>query len=102
MEAQINAMYHLNVSNMYCDDVMGVIVSGYSLEKLILWIIEQKEKLSFYKSKSTDNMNLLKKVISNYPKDEQAEVMRYMRSNGAYMPFETIERLRQEFIPSYI
>lgn len=45
LEEQINAMYHLNISHMTSDEATGVIFTSYPLEKLVIWIVEKKEKV---------------------------------------------------------
>ncbi|MDW4028450.1 pathogenicity island protein [Staphylococcus saprophyticus] len=94
IQEQIDAMYHLNTSHMMCDDVAGVITVSYPLEKLVIWIIDQKEELNRFKTNSTKKLNLLKKLISNYTAKEQNEVMRYFKSNGSNKPIKTIDKLQ--------
>ena len=94
IQEQIDAMYHLNTSHMMCDDVAGVITVSYPLEKLVIWIIDQKEELNRFKTNSTKKLNLLKKLISNYTPKEQNEVMRYFKSNGSNKPIKTIDKLQ--------
>lgn len=94
IQEQIDAMYHLNTSHMMCDDVAGVISVSYPLEKLVIWIIDQKEELNRFKTNSTKKLNLLKKLISNYTAKEQNEVMRYFKSNGSNKPIKTIDKLQ--------
>ncbi|WP_436868559.1 pathogenicity island protein [Mammaliicoccus sciuri] len=93
-QEQIDAMYHLNTSHMMCDDVAGVITVSYPLEKLVIWIIDQKEELNRFKTNSTKKLNLLKKIITNYTPMEQNEVMRYFKSNGSNKPVKTIDKLQ--------
>ncbi|MDW4180182.1 pathogenicity island protein [Staphylococcus saprophyticus] len=94
IQEQIDAMYHLNTSHMMCDDVAGVITVSYPLEKLVIWIIDQKEELNRFKTNSTKKLNLLKKLISNYTAKEQNEVMRYFKYNGSNKPIKTIDKLQ--------
>ncbi|MBO3075398.1 pathogenicity island protein [Staphylococcus xylosus] len=94
IQEQIDAMYHLNVSHTVCDDFAGVITVSYPLEKLVIWIIDQKEELNRFKTNSTKKLNLLKKLISNYTSKEQNEVMRYFKSNGSNKPIKTIDKLQ--------
>ena len=96
IQEQIDAMYHLNVSHTVCDDVMGVISISYPLEKLVLWIIDQKEELNRFKNSSTKKLNLLKKIVHNYTPKEQQEVMRYFKSNGSNKPLKTIDKLQED------
>ncbi|MGO1998877.1 MAG: pathogenicity island protein [Staphylococcus saprophyticus] len=96
IQEQINAMYHLNTSHTVCDETAGVITVSYPLEKLVLWIIDQKEELNRFKNSSTKKLNLLKKIIHNYTPKEQQEVMRYFKSNGSNKPFKTIDKLQED------
>ena len=80
IEMQIEESYYLNVSHMTCDEVSGVITVSYPLEKLVVWIIQQREDLQRFKNKSFKRMNQLKQIISEYTKQEQKEVMDYMLS----------------------
>lgn len=93
LEEQINAMYHLNISHMTCDEATGVVVTSYPLEKLVVWIIEKKEELEHYKKQSSERLNLLKRIISTYKYQDQQEIMHYMRTNGIYKPHKSIEKL---------
>lgn len=96
IQEQIDAMYHLNVSHTVCDDVMGVISVSYPLEKLVIWITDQKDELNRFKNSSTKKLNLLKKIIHNYTPKEQQEVMRYFKSNGSNKPLKTIDKLQED------
>ncbi|WP_436880998.1 pathogenicity island protein [Staphylococcus pseudoxylosus] len=96
IQEQIDAMYHLNVSHTLCDEVVGVIAVSYPLEKLVIWIIDQKDELERFKINSTKKLNLLKKLISSYTPKEQKEVMRYFKSNGSNKPYKTIDKLQED------
>ena len=96
IQEQINAMYHLNTSHTVCDEIAGVITVSYPLDKLVLWIIDQKEELNRFKNSSTKKLNLLKKIIRKYSLKEQQEVMRYFKSNGSNKPFKTIDKLQED------
>lgn len=96
LEEQIKAMYHLNISHMACDEATGVVVTSYPLEKLVCWIVEKKEELERYKNHSLKRMNLLKSIVSAYPYHEQQEIMHYMRTNGVYKPYKSIEKLCED------
>ena len=95
---QIEESYYLNVSHMTCDEVSGVITVSYPLEKLVVWIIQQREDLQRFKNKSFKRMNQLKQIISEYTKQEQKEVMDYMRSHGRIKAYETIDKLQKIYI----
>ena len=91
---QIEMMYHLNISHMTTSDVHGVVSISYPLEKLVINIIDEKEKLQRFKTKSNRNMQQLKQIIKKYTPSEQKEIMYYIRSNGAAVDSELINRLR--------
>ena len=80
---QIEMMYHLNISHM-------------TTEKLAITIIEEKEKLKYFQTKSNSNMQQLKQVIKRYTPGEQKEIMYYMQSNGSTIDYDLIERLQRD------
>ncbi|WP_051000832.1 pathogenicity island protein [Staphylococcus equorum] len=96
IQEQINAMYHLNTSHTVCDEIAGVITVSYPLDKLVIWIIQKQEDLERFKKNSVKRMNLLKQIVSEYTKQEQKEVMDYIRSNGRIKAFETIDKLQRD------
>ena len=93
---QIEMMYHLNISHMTTNDVHGVVSISYPLEKLVIDIIGEKEKLKRFKTKSNRNMQQLKQVIKSYTPSEQKEIMYYMQSNGSVIDYDLIERLQRD------
>lgn len=96
LQEQIDESYHLNVSHTVCDEVSGVISVSYPIEKLVIWIIQKQEDLERFKKNSVKRMNLLKQIVSEYTKQEQKEVMDYIRSNGHIKAFETIDKLQRD------
>ncbi|MCE4994718.1 spore coat protein [Staphylococcus xylosus] len=96
LQEQINESYHLNVSHTVCDEVSGVISVSYPLEKLVIWIIQKQDDLDRFKKNSVIRMNLLKQILREYTKQEQKEVMDYMRSNGRIKAYETIDKLQKD------
>ncbi|MEB7747306.1 pathogenicity island protein [Staphylococcus equorum] len=101
IQEQINAMYHLNTSHTVCDEIAGVITVSYPVDKLVIWITEQKDELDCFKINSTKKLNLLKKLISNYTPKEQKEVMGYFKSNGSSKPYKTIDMLQEDLYKIY-
>ncbi len=93
---QIEMMYHLNISHMTTNDVHGVVSISYPLEKLVIDIIGEKEKLKRFKTKANRNMQQLKQVIKRYTPVEQKEIMYYMQSNGSTIDYSLIERLQRD------
>ena len=93
---QIEMMYHLNISHMTTNDVHGVVSISYPLEKSVIDIIGEKEKLKHFKIKSNRNMQQLKQVIKQYTPNEQKEIMYYMQSNGSTIDYSLIERLQRD------
>ncbi|OHP66532.1 pathogenicity island protein [Staphylococcus sp. HMSC062A01] len=93
---QIEMMYHLNISHMTTNDVHGIVSISYPLEKLVIDIIGEKEKLKHFKIKSNRNMQQLKQVIKQYTPNEQKKIMYYMQSNGSTIDYSLIERLQRD------
>ncbi|TYO32020.1 spore coat protein, partial [Staphylococcus aureus] len=87
-------MYHMSASTTTCDEIMGVVSVSYPIEKLVIQIIETKARLQNYKKRSISNMALLKNVLTFYTEKEKKQVVKYMRSNGRYKPYNVIERLQ--------
>ncbi|MGW7898376.1 pathogenicity island protein [Staphylococcus shinii] len=96
IQESINASYHLSTSHITFDEVEGMISVPFSVEKLVIWITEQKDDLNRFKINSTKKLNLLKKIISNYSTKEQKEVMRYFKSSGSHKPYKTIHKLQED------
>ncbi|MBD4202759.1 pathogenicity island protein, partial [Xanthomonas citri pv. citri] len=63
-------------------------------DKLVLYIIEEKDKLEYYMKTAQDRLNLFKDIIKNYSENEQQDVMRYMLSSGKVKNEGVIERLK--------
>ncbi|HAY2419927.1 TPA: spore coat protein [Staphylococcus aureus] len=101
-EFQIESMYHMSASTTTCDEIMGVVSVSYPIEKLVIKIIETKAGLQNYKNRSINNMALLKKVINYYTEEEKKQVVKYMRSNGRYKPYNVIERLQVDLYQASI
>ncbi|HGZ7030082.1 TPA: spore coat protein, partial [Staphylococcus aureus] len=70
--------------------------------KLVIKIIETKARLQNYKNRSISNMVLLKTVLNHYTEKEQKKVVKYMRSNGRYKPYNVIERLQVDLYQASI
>ncbi len=47
-------------------------------------------------------MVLLKTVLNHYTEREQKQVVKYMRSNGRYKPYNVIERLQVDLYQASI
>lgn len=87
--------YHIHIY-LICDEIKGVIAVSYPIDKLVEWIIENKENLQKYKDRSKVNMNILKEIIGKYPKSDQIAIMTYMNSNGRFRPTQLIDRLCED------
>ena len=81
---------------MTTNDVYGVVSISYPLEKLVISIIDEKEKLQRFKTKSSRNMQQLKQIIKKYTPSEQKDIMYYMQSNGSVIDYDLIERLQRD------
>lgn len=93
---QIEMMYHMSMSHTTISDEFGVVSVSYPLEKLVIRIIEEKDKLKWYKAKSNRNLNHLKQVIKTYTPEEQKDIIYYMQSNGSTINYDLIERLQYD------
>ncbi|MEB6122789.1 pathogenicity island protein [Mammaliicoccus sciuri] len=94
MNMQIECMYHLNMSHVITADNGQLVSTSYPLDKLVIYIIEEKSKLSYYKRKSDERLKILKRVISSYTLQEKRNIMRYMATNGRVKDFDVIDRLQ--------
>ncbi|WP_204180525.1 MULTISPECIES: pathogenicity island protein [unclassified Staphylococcus] len=96
IQESIDAAYHLSASHTTFDEVEGMVSVSCSVEKLVFWIIQQKDELDRFRSNSTKKLNLLKKIIRRYTPREQREVMRYFQTNGSEKPHKTIDKLQED------
>ncbi|UTI88157.1 pathogenicity island protein [Mammaliicoccus sciuri] len=94
MNMQIECMYHLNMSHVITADNGQLVSTSYPLDKLVIYIVEEKNKLSYYKRKSDERLKVLKRVISSYTLQEQRNIMRFMATNGRVKDFDVIDRLQ--------
>ncbi|WP_414051099.1 pathogenicity island protein [Macrococcus animalis] len=91
----IKHLYYLNQSHTEYSDVHGIISVSFPIDKLVELIIREKAKLEYYKGISQSNLNLLKQVMSQYTPQEQRQLMRYLTSNGSFVPAgDIVERLQ--------
>lgn len=88
-----NEMYHLSTSHP-CKTSMGLVPVSCNVEKLAIWIIEQKQALERYKKRANKNMAILRRCMQNYSLEEQKEIKYYLSSNGRYGNKDVINRLR--------
>ena len=94
MNTQIECMYHINMSHVTTDENGRLVSTSYPLDKLVIYIVEEKNKLGYYKRKSNERLKILKRVISSYTLQEQRNIMRYMATNGRVKDFDVIDRLQ--------
>lgn len=90
MNMQIECMYHLNMSHVITDENGRLVSTSYPLDKLVIYIVEEKNKLGYYKRKSDERLKILKRVISSYTLQEQRDIMRYMATNGRVKDFNVM------------
>lgn len=95
MNMQINEMYHLSTGHT-CKTSMGLVPVSCNVEKLAIWIIEQKQALERYKKKADRNMFILRKCMTKYTLEEQKEIKYYLSSNGSSGDKDVIEKLRRD------
>lgn len=71
MRSQIESLYHLNMNHVITNDNDMLVSVSYPLDKLVLYIIEEKDKLEYYMKTAQDRLNLFKNIIKNYSENEQ-------------------------------
>lgn len=98
---QIDCMYSLNKSHVILSDTDEIMPVSCPLDDLVIYIVEEKEKLEYYKRKSKKRLNTLKRVISQYTPEEQRSVMRYMATNGRIKDKEVIDRLQVDLYKAW-
>ena len=96
MRSQIESLYHLNINHVITNENDILVSVSYPLDKLVIYIIEEKDKLEYYLKTAQDRLDLLKDIIKNYSKNEQYDVIRYMLSNGKVKNERVIERLKED------
>nr|WP_240187335.1 pathogenicity island protein [Staphylococcus aureus] len=96
MRSQIESLYHLNINHVITNENDMLVSVSYPLDKLVIYIIEEKDKLEYYLKTAQDRLDLLKDIIKNYSKNEQYDVIRYMLSNGKVKNERVIERLKED------
>lgn len=71
----IETLYHLNTSHCVFDENRGVVSVSYPLDRLVLKIIEEKNKLSRYEKESLKKIDMLKQVMDSYDnKDKKLHI----------------------------
>lgn len=95
-ELDIEAMYDRTYPHLASDEYLHQIYyEAFPLETLAIEIMEQKQNLDKFVRKSQRDMKVFYKVIGKYSINEQNDIKRYMRTNGAYIP-DIIDRLKLE------
>ena len=81
IEDYIETLYERNTPNMVCDPVTQMVYyQSQNLESLVMYIIEEKEKLSAFIRKSNKNLYHLYAVLEGYTKQEQIFIKNYIRN----------------------
>jgi len=81
IEDYIETLYERNTPNMVCDPVTQMVYyQSQNLESLVMYIIEEKEKLSAFIRKSNRNLYHLYAVLDGYTKQEQIFIKNYIRN----------------------
>lgn len=81
IEDYIETLYERNTPNMVCDPVTQMVYyQSQNLESLVMYIIEEKEKLSAFIRKSNRNLYHLYAVLEDYTKQEQIFIKNYIRN----------------------
>ena len=81
IEDYIETLYERNTPNMVCDPVTQMVYyQSQNLESLVMYIIEEKEKLNAFIRKSNRNLYHLYAVLEDYTKQEQIFIKNYIRN----------------------
>lgn len=96
MQSQIDSLYHLNMSHVITNENDMLVSVSYPLDKLVIYIIDEKAKLQYYSKTAHDRLDLLKNIIKNYTQNEQQDVIKYMLSSGKVRNQSVIERLKKD------
>ena len=81
IEDYIETLYERNTPNMVCDPVTQMVYyQSQNLESLVMYIIEEKEKLNAFIRKSNRNLYHLYAVLESYTKQEQIFIKNYIRN----------------------
>ncbi|HCQ3487924.1 TPA: pathogenicity island protein [Staphylococcus aureus] len=96
MQSQIDSLYHLNMSHVITNENDMMVSVSYPLDKLVIYIIDEKAKLQYYSKTAHDRLNLLKNIIKDYTQNEQQDVIKYMLSSGKVRNQSVIERLKKD------
>ena len=94
IEEYIETLYERNTPNMACDPVTQMVYyQSQNLESLVMYIIEEKEKLSAFIRKSNRNLYHLYAVLEDYTKQEQIFIKNYIR-NAKVRDNELVRRFK--------
>ncbi|MFB2228261.1 hypothetical protein ACEY5P_05310 [Staphylococcus aureus] len=74
MRSQIESLYHLNTNYVITNENDMLVSVSYPLDKLVLYMIEEKDKLEYYMKTAQNRLKLFKDIIKNYFKNEQQDV----------------------------
>ena len=81
IEDYIETLYERNTPNMVCDPVTQMVYyQSQNLESLVMYIIEEKEKLNAFIRKSKRNLYHLYAVLEGYTKQEQIFIKNYIKN----------------------
>ena len=94
IEDYIETLYERNTPNMVCDPVTQMVYyQSQNLESLVMYIIEEKEKLNAFIRKSNKKLYHLYAVLEGYTKQEQIFIKNYIR-NAKVRDNELVRRFK--------
>lgn len=94
IEDYIETLYERNTPNMVCDPVTQMVYyQSQNLESLVMYIIEEKKKLSAFIRKSNRNLYHLYVVLEGYTKQEQIFIKNHIR-NAKVRDNELVRRFK--------
>ena len=97
IEDYIETLYERNTPNMVCDPVTQMVYyQSQNLESLVMYIIEEKEKLNAFIRKSNRNLYHLYVVLDTYTDEERAFLMNYIK-HAKVRDNELVRRFKIDF-----
>lgn len=95
MKDNIEIMYEFNCSHIG-QDVMGLTSQVTRVDKLVIYIDEEKRRLAQYKRISNKNLKILNNIVAKYSPKDRLIIKQYFKKLSAQPENEVIQRLRKD------
>ena len=93
-QAEIQALYDLNMSHVISDDNGNLCSVSTSVENLIIMLDEQRQRLASFKRFANKNLKLLNSIMEQYSPRNRAIIKHYFK-RGVPQPYNpVIKQLR--------